>query len=223
MGYDMYWVTKDPGSEYAYAAATAAFRAACQARDAHPRGSEPEQAAQAVVTKTYDLMDEFHADYFRLNIWGMGRYRKLMAELGMLSQPEMPSFPDAPDSMDWDAYETLRADGEDAMRQEHGDRLTVAFLDQVVAYYAESERIRGLEFPEEPGIPIHKFGSNDIWLVTPREIREALVIYEANPARDEILAPLDEPDEEGHTGRPYWDEWIAWLRGAIEHDGFTVH
>lgn len=62
---------------------------------------------------------------------------------------------------------------------------------------------------ECPGIPLFKLESNDPWLITPAEIRPALEdIYRCG-------CPWPEEDD---TER--WDQWVEFLRGALDHGGF---
>lgn len=68
---------------------------------------------------------------------------------------------------------------------------------------------------EEPGIPIHKLGSNDGWLVRPEEITSALVPYDHLDRRSISLVVGDHLD--------YWDKWIEFLRLAASCGGFRVH
>jgi hypothetical protein len=79
---------------------------------------------------------------------------------------------------------------------------------------AEAEMLRTRTAERPTGIPSFKFGSNDGWLVTPEEITAALERYEKPPAGW----------FEGHDiEEDYWDEWIEFLRKAIERGGFRVY
>jgi hypothetical protein len=60
--------------------------------------------------------------------------------------------------------------------------------------------------PGQPGIAIFKLLSNDFWIVTSDEARSALEILGSQPA----------------PNLPGWEGWIAFLRQAIDHDGFHV-
>jgi hypothetical protein len=62
------------------------------------------------------------------------------------------------------------------------------------------------------GIPSFKLESNDRWLVTTREIKEALDAYATAPA--ELRAALE--------ADPKWVGWLAWLAVAREHGGFEA-
>ncbi|MFG3705992.1 hypothetical protein ACGF7U_14845 [Micromonospora sp. NPDC047670] len=66
--------------------------------------------------------------------------------------------------------------------------------------------------PGRLGIPLFKLGSNDRWIVTAREIDEALVAYAKAPASHR--AELE--------SRPKWVAWLEWLALSREHGGFEV-
>ena len=72
---------------------------------------------------------------------------------------------------------------------------------------AQERRPSGLS-----GIPVFKLRSNDAWLVTAREVTEALAHYDALPqsARD------------GCEADDSWRDWLAWLRVTRLCGGFTV-
>jgi hypothetical protein len=58
----------------------------------------------------------------------------------------------------------------------------------------------------EPGIACYKLCSNEPWWVRPTEINEALQQVERWP----------------DPAYRFWADWLAYLRGAAQHDGFTV-
>lgn len=64
------------------------------------------------------------------------------------------------------------------------------------------------------GLPGYKFGTNDGWLVAPAEIEAALKDYK-RPDADFFARHEIEED--------YWDEWIQFLRRAVERGGFRVY
>lgn len=142
--------------------------------------------------------------YFRLNIWGMSMARDLMAERGMLCSAE-PSgdWPRCPDNA---AYEWVKYPDDRQGAQPSPEAIGAAEV-----YIAEQKRYLSAHEGECPGIPVHKFGSNDGWIVTPPECIAALAAL--GLARDKGIA---EPDAK------WWPEWIAYLHLAAEHDGFEV-
>lgn len=73
-------------------------------------------------------------------------------------------------------------------------------------------RWRSQTCPGRTGIPAFKLRSNDRWLVTTREIEEALAAYARVPAA--LRAVLE-------TG-PKWAAWLAWLAVARDHGGFEA-
>ncbi|MGW0434244.1 hypothetical protein ACWDV4_17110 [Micromonospora sp. NPDC003197] len=73
-------------------------------------------------------------------------------------------------------------------------------------------RWRSQTSPGRIGIPAFKLESNDRWLVTVREIDEALAAYANTPAE---LRDLLEAD-------PKWVSWLEWLAVARKHGGFEA-
>lgn len=146
--------------------------------------------------------------YFRLNIWGMSRFREFMDQLGMLAtdyahQP----WPEKPDSIDWDDVSAVRYPEDDDQLPVKPD--AVAFAKTIDAHLAWH--------PDPPfGVAVHKFGSNDGWLVTPQEIAAALESYRTHSG-DEVKALV------GSDGIDHWLKWIAYLDRAQRCGGFRVH
>jgi hypothetical protein len=105
MGYDMHTVIKPEGEERAVSRAREAWEKAIAERDAFPReafgkqdihnfdigygvGADPECAAACDrANELYRTMRRVERSYFRLNIWGMGRFRSAMLALGMAYAP----------------------------------------------------------------------------------------------------------------------------------------
>lgn len=130
--------------------------------------------------------------YFRLNIWGMDRYREAMWDIeGMVNDVPTPRFPDF-----------------DPERYESDDEYTAHYDRQALLVKARS--------PEAPGIPLYKLGSNDGWLVVPDECAQAVAAWEryCDEGGGQVF---DDPDENA-----YWDAWIAFLRHCRDHGGFEV-
>ena len=73
-------------------------------------------------------------------------------------------------------------------------------------------RWRSQTSPGRTGIPAFKLESNDRWLVSTREIDEALVAYANAPAE---LRTVLETDLK-------WVSWLEWLAVAREHGGFEA-
>ena len=154
--------------------------------------------------KSYGDGDEF---YFRLNIFGMSRYRSYMTERGMVfDAPEHPPFPEV------EAYAVTHDDVERVECPEYfqddappGAETT----EKVRRYLAALDDVLAWHGPEIPGIPVHKFGSNDGWIVLPAECAAA------------VSAARQYPPPEG--AGDYWDEWIDYLDRASRADGFEVH
>lgn len=224
MGYDMYWEQQPEEMVADYAVKQQEFDDAVKKRDAaYPRGgphghadieASPEQKA---VHEAYRAMLEAEGYYFRLNIWGMGIARTVMALRGMVHEYGYP---------DQAAWEALPEYDESHPDDDGGPE-----------YRAARDALVGATV-EHPGIAIWKFGSNDGWLVTPIEIKSALALYKASceasgddpvtwmPYVRETGRWAEEvcaPDVEGAQAVEWWQSWLLWLGGAAEHGGFRVH
>jgi len=136
---------------------------------------------------------------FSLNMYGMGAYADAMLDLGMAHESTNPVT-----SAGWESLpEDYETDEEEA------------------AYYEASDKLTGQHGDSDnPTIPLHKFGSNDGWYVTPGEIRAALDAWE----NFEAGTPDGfSPKTLELVQTELWGEWIAYLELAAEHDGFRVY
>jgi hypothetical protein len=66
--------------------------------------------------------------------------------------------------------------------------------------------------PGRTGIPAYKLLTHDRWLITTREIDEALEAYAKAPPRQRARLEAD----------PKWVSWIEWLTLARHRGGFAV-
>lgn len=141
-------------------------------------------------------------NYFRRNVWGMEHLRDAMVQLGM-AFTDFDVMPDFPDAEAWGVRfnEWKNADG----KWESGYVGT-----RSKEYEAEIERVLRFHGPEIPGIPMHKFCSNDGWIVTREECQAALGLYE-----------FALRDGKGHPDA-FGDDFIPFLRQAARHKGFEV-
>lgn len=73
-------------------------------------------------------------------------------------------------------------------------------------------RWRSQTVPGKTGIPAFKLRSNDRWLVTVREIDEALAAYAKVSAEQRVSLETD----------PRWANWMQWLAIARERGGFEA-
>jgi hypothetical protein len=183
MGYDMYWRSPREDDNDGLPAAQAAFNAAVRERDSWPRGSSQAAEAQKSVEAAYAAMSAAERTCFRLNISGMSRARELMAERGMLCEP------DSIGHHEWPEYV---GDGEPGRAE----------------YERAEYELLSAHRGECPGIPAHKLSSNDGWHVLAAEITAAL------RANEKHQPPAD---------CEWWDDWIAWIRDAVDRNGFEVH
>lgn len=246
MGYDMHWRKKDIGEEADVAAARAVWEEAIAARNALPKSEQGTFnrakaeasggdwdahgvrdgrtaryiAAQDAVMAASADMSAAEVSYFRLNVWGMGRACDLMAELGM-------TFADDPHPP-WPRAENFGVtdDQAEAVRYpEYGGDVPLTDADRqaVGRYLAEHDRVLAWHGrTDTPGIPDHKFGSNDGWIVLPAECEAALRIYAAQLeelGQDAMHNLIDNR----FGSRGHWGQWLAYMNGAITHDGFEVH
>jgi hypothetical protein len=143
--------------------------------------------AQAEVLRISDEMDKARRSYFRLNIWGMARYRDVMDAVGMgywAEHPEWDGIGEYPSQEHaWAAQEALsecNGDVEAALAYAHGYdgvELTMELIQQARFDQEASDAVRRAHPGETPGIPLVKFTSNDGWLVTPVECSSALQLF----------------------------------------------
>ncbi|WP_271189397.1 hypothetical protein [Dactylosporangium matsuzakiense] len=73
-------------------------------------------------------------------------------------------------------------------------------------------RDRSQTVPGKSGIPAFKLRSNDRWVVTSREIDEALLAYASVPPEQRASLEAD----------PRWASWLQWLVLARERGGFEA-
>lgn len=211
MGYDMFIEIVSDDEAAKVRAAEGAFHAAARVRDALnlPPGHADCVAAQEEVERTYEALRDADSSYFRLNIWGMSRYCEVMDQLGMVvSDYELPPFPHRPDGVTREEIDAF------------GDRVPgegTPFRPEVAAYW--KQLLEHLSWHIEPafGIALHKFCTNDGWLVTPEEIAAALESYRVHRA-EEVKVIVGGDAEE----LDYWIQWIAYLQRAQHRGGFRV-
>lgn len=259
MGYDMYWRKKDDAEAAAVNAADDQFHAAVRERDQLPEGERGTMNMERVKRDRLDFdsheaydgrtaryaaaQDKVMAasaaryaaeqSYFRLNISGMGWARAVMERFGMVfDDPTLPDFPSPGDfGTDYDHVDAVKHPGDypGVMFTDEKLRAAVKYREALDGHLAW----HGIEIP---GIPLHKFGSNDGWIVLPAEAEAATRIWKT--AFDEmgedkaraIVAGGDSPGNElsvsADDADRYWSLWLRWiafLAGSVRHDGFEVH
>ncbi len=187
MGYDMRTVTTESGEAEAVQAI----------RDELGRAYNEQRHADA--DKLYEAMRETERSYFRLNLGGMRMTREAMHALGMLDTEDFPHA--FPDPADFGVTAAMWDDWTGEPNEETPKELRT---------YLEAEQAVTDAQREKPaGIPVHKFGTNDDWLVTPAEIASALERYAQS-------------GEKLPGGLSWWADWIKYLRYAQDHGGFRV-
>lgn len=170
--------------------------------------------------------------YFRLNIWGMGRVRRAMAELGMVyvaagDEDEFPNL--ASYGLTQAEYEAIEYHAESWADEELKAAYAKVTEGQKAAH-EQYEKAVETHLSAHPrggsGIPVHKLGSNDGWIVTPEEISQALTVY--YPWREKhgkeheelVLQFLEATDPDWLK---VWNDWIEWMDKARQYEGFRVH
>ena len=249
MGYDMRYRKADPDEAAAVEFARMIFEAAAGDRNALPDAEKGrfnlERAkalgdweshevydgrtarfieAQDKVHAAYQAMRDAEKSYFRLNVTGMSKVCDLMAKAGMaFDDPTFPDFPEAGE------FGITRDQGWAAMDPEE--------YPEEYAAMADSERVAGAKFAarwaeviawhgaEQPGIPLHKFDSNDGWHVLPAEADAAVRIWRQFVADngEETAANLVSNTLYEGAMDALWAQWLTYLAGAVRHDGFEVH
>jgi hypothetical protein len=208
MGYDMTIAQeRDQAEKDAIAAARKHIDTLTSPHKA-PEGEERD-AAEKAWKEAWQAYDNADRSYFRLNIWGMGRCRTAMDHLGMVTDEDAPNFP-TPEDFGLSEYPEDPVDYDGDERAAMDAKLTDADRQFLAAVKAVTD------FEPEPvrGIPIGKFGSNDGWLVTPRQIEAALKTWHGWP--EHVRA-----DTEAELA--WWPEWIAFLTYAQGRGGFRVY
>jgi hypothetical protein len=261
MGYDMRFRKADPDEAAAVAEAQKIFRAACDVRDALPKSERGEfnmerakregipwdsedaydgmspryRAAADQVHAAYRALNDAERSYFRLNISGMSWARGVMEQFGMafLSPAEHPPWPEIEDyGIDWDDLEALEGP------EYHPDfAWTDEKLRAACKYREERDAVLAWHGPEVPGIPLHKFGSNDGWIVLPAEAEAAVRIWKQkldelgeDQARIAVVLgssrrgeAISANSEDADAYWSLWLRWVAYLADSVRHDGFEVH
>lgn len=261
MGYDMHWRKKDEAEASAVAAASDQFHAACRERDRLPEDekgrfnmerakelgdwdshevfdgrSDRYRAAQDKVHALREAMSEAEKSYFRLNIWGMGWARGVMDAFGMAFEDpsERPEWPKPEQyGTDYDALEALESP------EYYPDHTwTDEALRAALAFKAEQDKILSWHGVEVPGIPFHKFGTNDGWIVLPAEAEAAVRIWKqkydelgedraraivaaGGMERDRAIDAIGRSDADAYWS--LWLRWVAYLADSVRHEGFEVH
>jgi hypothetical protein len=259
MGYDMRWRKKDEAEASAVAAAADQFHAACRDRDALPEDekgqfnmqrakelgdwdshevfdgrSDRYRAAQDRVHALFEAMRDAEQSYFRLNVSGMSWACNVMDRFGMAFEDpsERPEWPKPEEyGTDYDAISALE------YPEDYPDYTwTDEALRAACQFKAEQDKILSWHGIEVPGIPFHKFSTNDGWIVLPAEAEAAVRIWKQaydemgeDAARAVVAGTGDRTDSAEPTQEradAYWSLWLRWvayLAGSVRHDGFEVH
>lgn len=171
--------------------------------------------------------DENHLDYYGVT---PERLLQLMTAFGMAFEDDpRPKWPEPKDYgctyEDWNAVRYP----EDADYDLHRDLLTPEREQKAAIYDAAVETFRAWHGKkDEPGIPRHKFITNDFWHVTEDECKGALEVWEKvkESFGDRKVEGTDENALELLIERSVdldtWAEWIAFIELASIRGGFRV-
>lgn len=232
MGYDMYTVTQDPEEEARIAEIRAKLEVVNQDSLRARLGGLPERHSEfrAETQRLWEEMDAARRSYFRLNIWGMGRMEMILVDLGIAFPssaatecpcPEDFGLPSEGDVDIWDLlYEHLPHP--DPYKRDALDRFAAA-----LSAWRTDVRPVSPSSPAPPGLPLHKFSSNDGWLVTPAECTSAADRLDAVDDRRlaEVIQSMDTTMDAETVAS--WATLVrkfgAYWRYAAEHGGFEVH
>ena len=250
MGYDMHWRNVPESEVIAVNEAREVWNQAINARDALPHEekgvpdrdwledndmnwddprawierSDRYHAAQAKVSRASSIIDSLERSYFRFNIWGMSMVRQIMYTSGMAFEDDPhPPFPRPEDcGITWDMYHAVEYP-DDTNYEEARIAMTPGQHEQAKRMKAEHDAVLMSHIQEVPGIPLHKFGSNDGWIIVPAECDAAVWLWKAyltNTGEDAARNFV----EESFGGRGYgrWLEWVEFIRLASQHGGFEV-
>lgn len=135
--------------------------------------------------------------YLRRNIFGMGTQLDMLAKYDMVY--DSVGYPKV-DWPDYPGHEHFNGDG---------DPVTEAgrVYDMAIAAHLKAT------YDERPGLPAHKFSTNDGWWVTPAECLSAIQLW--------VKAGRPVVDDFGRGDGPYNDV-IPFLQKGAENGGFRV-
>lgn len=246
MGYDLYWRRAPRDEARNIAAAKEVVDKLYSERDALPESEKGTLNIDAVMKNGVDFdspdaftgqsdrcralrqrIKEAHAaynaaerSYFRFNMSGMSAACRVMlvTEMTFYDDPR-PPWPAAAEFGITNEHVNAARYPQDYPHITLNDELLL----QVARYNDAQDKV--LQFhgkTDTPGIPDHKFGSNDGWIVLPVECEAAARIWDtwAHVSGDNAVNIVIDKLFGGAHG--YWREWVAWLREAARHDGFTV-
>lgn len=111
------------------------------------------------------------AEYYRFNMWAMGRVCQVLSALGVLDEEvDFPKWPERPGD-------------------EHFDEDGTPLTEEAEDYLREIEDIRAMH-PRNGKVPYYKFYTNDGWIVTPEEC-EALSKAILGAGKEKIKSILE--------------------------------
>jgi hypothetical protein len=201
MSYDLYWKSPSATTLRRVRAARAALTRALTTT------SNPDTLAKAEAR-----VARASQYYYGCNNWTMGITRDLMMELGMLVEVPYPNDPTVARPEDEGFEEWWSEGGGDG-----GLESWTAYREAVLAYFESvPEKVEGISF--------FKLCSNDSWVVTPAECQAALLAWRR--ACDERGWGYNHVPETVHDEQPvrvdWWGEWLTYLSGATQAEGFVV-
>lgn len=193
-----------------------------------PGRTERYQRAQDAVTAAYEDVHVARRSYFRLNMSGMSTVCRIMWAIGM-------TFDDGPEQR-YPRAEDFGLTAEQTSSAKYTDdpdydeirmSMTPDQREQAKKYHdAVEAHLTRHDHTDTPGIPDHKFSSNDGWIVLPAECEAAARIWDAwlkengdDTAREVVAAAFDNDRDDLYD---LWLSWVKWVRDAARFGGFTV-
>jgi hypothetical protein len=155
---------------------------------------------------------ERHLDwgYFRANISGMGVLRELSMACGLMVESESPK---------WRPLDEFGLTSDAYFDMSEGDVEPNEGFQEYQAAQRRNLRHHGTAFS---GLPVHKFCSNDGWVVTPEEIEAGLARMDMAKL-DAAFTDRQLRRSDGDEGiREFFAGWLLFLSRAKEYGGFEV-
>ena len=172
-------------------------------REIVPIPDEPElyariDKARKVTPKVHEHYAKDYS-YFRLNIWGMGKYLDAMEMLGLVTEAVDVEFPHLPES--------------DDHFNDDGEPLT----DEAREYEEKWAEIKKFKHPTSDLPPVNKWMDNSGWHVTASQCQALADRWEKikDTYDREILENIGIEED-------YWLEWMDFHARSAHTDGYLV-
>ncbi|MER6605994.1 hypothetical protein ABT282_08760 [Streptomyces sp. NPDC000927] len=154
-----------------------------------------ESKSQAAYEEAWRAVIQADPSDYQTNSVGLGVILESMGKLGMVHEAPRPAFP------------TLGEFGLDGHPDPEDDQLTAEQQAFLVAY----EEVFSTDSGTGP-IPWYKL-DDDPWVITPREVKAALEVYDATP---------EELRREVSSQGDWWGRFVVFLRGVPDRGGMVL-